>query len=177
MRYLFGLLCVCALGVMGCSETAARDGGGFVWCEMALGSYDTAAAVSFPDPLIGTYVGGIFRSTDGGISWTRQEAPTGSGQYADVVFTDVNTGTIVGSEGTILRTIDGGENWVAQDSGTVADLFGVSFSGANQGMAVGANGTIVRTIDGGAAWESQDSGSDVELRGVWVTSANTPTTV
>jgi photosystem II stability/assembly factor-like uncharacterized protein len=166
-----------ALAVMGCSEKPATDGdlGGFVWCEMALGSWDTATAVSFPDPLIGTYVGEIFRSTDGGMSWTRQEAPAGSGLYADVVFTDVNTGTIVGSEGTILRTVDGGENWVAQNSGTSADLLGVSFTDANHGMVVGANGTIVRTSDGGASWVPQDSGTDVELRGVRVTSANTAT--
>ena len=110
MRYLIGFTCVLALAVMGCSEKPATDGdlGGFVWCEMALGSWDTATAVSFPDPLIGTYVGEIFRSTDGGMSWTRQEAPAGSGLYADVVFTDVNTGTIVGSEGTMqqVQTID-----------------------------------------------------------------------
>ena len=177
MRILSTFICVLALSVMGCSETSGTDSGEFVWCEMGLGSYFDATAVSFPDPLIGTFVGPISRSTDGGMSWTLQEAPAGSGQYADVVFTDVNTGTIVGSGGTILRTSDGGENWVAQDSGTLADLFGISFADANQGMAVGANGTIVRTIDGGAAWESQDSGTDAELRGVWVTSANTATAV
>jgi photosystem II stability/assembly factor-like uncharacterized protein len=178
MRHFFGFICVLALGVMGCGETAGRDGSaGNVWCEMALGSYDDATAVSFPDPLIGTFVGGISRSTDGGMSWTRQDVPTEFTRYADVVFTDVNTGTIAGPEGTILRTADGGEKWVAQNSGTSADLFGVSFVDSNHGMAVGANGTILRTSDGGSAWVSQDSRTDVELHGVWVTSANTATAV
>jgi photosystem II stability/assembly factor-like uncharacterized protein len=144
---------------------------------MELGSYESAVAVSFTDPLIGTYVAGIYRSTDGGMSWVPQQPPEGSGYPADVVFTDVDTGTIVGSEGTILRTTDGGENWVAQDSGTVSDLFGVSFSSANHGMAVGASGAIVRTTDGGDSWASQESGADVELRGVWATSSNTASAV
>lgn len=176
LRWFLGAFVV-LMALPGCTSDGDEYQGGHVWCEMGLGSYFDATAVSFPDPLIGTFVGPISRSTDGGMSWTLQEAPAGSGQYADVVFTDVNTGTIVGSGGTILRTTDGGKNWVAQDSGTLADLFGISFEDANQGMAVGANGTIVRTIDGGAAWESQDSGTDAELRGVWVTSANTATAV
>lgn len=174
MRYLVRLMCVLALGVMGCSETAATDGGGFVWCEMNLGSWE-AAAVSFPDPLIGTYVGGIYRTTNGGLTWTSQEGPDEYGTYADVVFTDVDTGVIVGPTGTILRTTDGGENWIVQNSGTSADLFGVAFADANHGIVVGASGTIVRTTDGGSTWVSQESGTDVELRGVWVTSVNTAT--
>jgi photosystem II stability/assembly factor-like uncharacterized protein len=161
----------------GCGGDADGGGDGHVWCEMALGSYESAVAVSFTDPLIGTYVAGINRSTDGGMSWVSQQAPPGSGRPADVVFTDVNTGTIVGQEGTILRTTDGGENWVAQDGGTLADLFGVSFSDANHGMAVGASGTIMRSTNGGGTWVSHESGTDVELRGVWVTSANTATAV
>jgi photosystem II stability/assembly factor-like uncharacterized protein len=166
---------VSSLALHGCAE--GEQQGGYVWCEMALGSYENAVAVSFPDPLIGTYVGEIYRSTDGGMNWTRQQSPAGFGLYADVVFTDVDTGTIVGPDGTILRTTDGGESWVAQESGTEADLFGVSFADANDGIAVGANGTILRTSDGGATWDSQQSGTDVELRGGWLSSASTATAV
>lgn len=179
MRSLTCLVAALVLvpALAGCGDDANGADQGHVWCEMALGSYETAVAVSFADPLVGTYVAGIYRSTDGGMSWVSQAAPSGSGRPADVVFTDLNTGTIVGSEGTILRTTDGGEIWVAQDSGTLSDLFGVSFLDASQGMAVGASGTIVRTTDGGDTWVSHESGADVELRGVWATSSNTATAV
>jgi photosystem II stability/assembly factor-like uncharacterized protein len=66
-----------------------------------------------------------------------------------VSFTDANTGTAVGSYGTILRTTDGGATWVAQGSGTDATLYGVSFANANTGTVVGEDGIILRTTDGG----------------------------
>jgi hypothetical protein len=48
-----------------------------------------------------------------------------------VNFTDANTGTIVGANGTILRTTDGGTTWVDQTSNSTAYLYGISFTDAN----------------------------------------------
>jgi photosystem II stability/assembly factor-like uncharacterized protein len=45
----------------------------------------------------------ILRTTDGGVTWI----PEFSGTHSDlfgVFFSDPDTGTVVGSEGTILRT-------------------------------------------------------------------------
>ena len=67
-----------------------------------------------------------------------------------VSFADANTGTAVGSHGTILRTTDGGASWVSQRSGTTYVLKGVSFTDVDTGTAVGINGTILRTTDGGS---------------------------
>ena len=50
-----------SLALHGCAEDEPQ--GAHVWCEMSLGSYENAVAVSFPDPLIGTYVGQIYRTT------------------------------------------------------------------------------------------------------------------
>ena len=57
--------------------------------------------------------------------------PQGNSLWSVVFFTEVNTGTVVGTEGTILRTTDGGVNWIAQSSGTTNHLYGVSFTDAN----------------------------------------------
>jgi photosystem II stability/assembly factor-like uncharacterized protein len=91
---------------------------------------------------------------------------------SDVSFTDTNTGTVVGYEGTILRTTDGGATWVAQQSGTTALLLGVSFTDTNTGTVVGTRGTILRTTDGGATWVAQNSGTDLNLLDVSFSDAN-----
>ena len=67
-------------------------------------------------------------------------------------FTDSNTGTAMGKNGTILRTIDGSATWTVQSSGTRITLTDVTFSNANAGTAMGENGTILRTTNGGATW-------------------------
>jgi photosystem II stability/assembly factor-like uncharacterized protein len=74
-------------------------------------------------------------------------------------FTDVNTGTAVGTNGTILRTTNGGLTWTPQTSGTTEHLRAVHFADANTGMAVtsGSAGLqrdeiVLKTVDGGATW-------------------------
>lgn len=92
-----------------------------------------------------------FRTTNGGTVWTSQESSTTLELY-DVSFTDANTGTVVGINGTILRTTNGGTTWISQTGGTIYSLFGVSFTDANNGSAVGFEGTILRTTNGGVTF-------------------------
>ncbi len=104
MRYLFGFICVLALGVMGCSDSEGTDGSG--------GTAGTGGT------------GG-----DGGATWVAQSSGTTDLLLA-VSFTDANTGTAVGGydgfdppyTSVILRTTDGGATWVAQSSGTLRAL-------------------------------------------------------
>ena len=100
------------------------------------------------------------------------------GPYAKPVlqlFDD--TGTVVGSRGTILRTTDGGTTWIPQKSSTTQSLLGVSFANANTGTVVGAGGTILRTTDGGTTWMPQNSGTTQSLLGVSFADSNTGTAV
>jgi hypothetical protein len=83
-----------------------------------------------------------------------------------VAFTDANTGTVVGSSGTILRTTNGGTTWTSQVSGTGNGLNGVSFVDANTGIVVGDNGTILYTVNGGTTWIGLASGTTYSLNGV-----------
>jgi hypothetical protein len=80
--------------------------------------------------------------------WFPQTSGT-TNRLNGVSFTDANTGTVVGSTGTILRTTNGGTNWISQTSGTTQHLNDVIFIDANTGTAVGWPGIILRTTNGG----------------------------
>jgi photosystem II stability/assembly factor-like uncharacterized protein len=101
--------------------------------------------------------------------------------HADLIsvsFADANSGTAVGSGGTILRTIDGGRTWSSQAIGTTKDLYSVSFTDANTGTTVGDEGVILRTINGGRTWISRSiSGMEILYTDVCFTEANKGTIV
>src|SRR6266850_3796219 len=112
-----------------------------------------------------------------GPHWVWQNPlPQGNTLYG-VSFTDANTGTATGDNGTIIRTTDGGNTWVIQSSGTTNTLYGVSFTDVNNGTGVGASGTILRTTDGGNTWVGQTSGTTDGLLAVSFIDANTGTAV
>jgi photosystem II stability/assembly factor-like uncharacterized protein len=66
--------------------------------------------VFLTDSNTGTAVGGmgIWRTTDGGITWNHQFSSTVGRMYS-VWFTDANTGIAVGDSGAIVRTTTAGE--------------------------------------------------------------------
>jgi len=94
-----------------------------------------------------------------------------------LAFVGLESGTVVGSNGTILRTTNGGDTWVTQTSGTSSPLFDVCFADENHGAAVGAKGIILHTTDGGSTWTQQASGTNLELSGVAFTDREKGTVV
>lgn len=116
-------------------------------------------AVHFPTSSVGYIVGSggaIFKSTDGGYTWTQQTSPTTNALYS-VFFTDANNGFAVGASGTIIYTTDG-TNWsLHPQSGilTTAALDQICFVGSNGWMAGGPDNNpcqIFSTTDGGTTW-------------------------
>jgi len=101
--------------------------------------------------------------------------PQGNGFYG-VHFSDANTGTAVGGNGTVVRTTNGGDKWTAQSSGTTDPLYGVYFFDANNGIIVGGQfgetGIVLRTSNGGENWTLQNLYND-ELRAVSFPDNNT----
>ena len=112
------------------------------------------------------WVGRVFRTTDGGLTWTRIEIDSLPG-LRDLCFVDARNGWVVGDSGTILRTWDNGVSWVRQNSGTIASLSGVSFADINTGIVVGTGGTgetrILRTTDGGETWSPKPAPNTADL--------------
>ena len=104
-------------------------------------------------------MGGIRKTTDGGATWQSQSQ---SAEYWEVDALNANIAWAVGSEGTIVKTTNGGATWVEQDSGTLAELYGISVAANDWSIAyaVGGNpythsGIILKTTDGGATWVEQ----------------------
>src|SRR5581483_8657096 len=135
------------------------------------------SAAALMPPALGQRKIGQKRLINAQARWVWQNPlPQGNTLYSGS-FTDANTGTATGDNGTIIRTTDGGNNWIIQSSGTTNTLYGVSFTDVNLGTAVGAAGTILRTTDGGNTWSSQTSGTTNGLLAVSFTDANTGTAV
>ena len=117
----------------------------------------------------------IYKTTDGGITWSKSAITTDP--LTSVCFTNTNTGYAVGRSGNIVKTIDGGTSWISVVSGTTKPLYSVYFPDANIGYAVGATGTILKTINGGDAWTVLNSGTTNDLYSVYMTGANAGYTV
>jgi photosystem II stability/assembly factor-like uncharacterized protein len=113
--------------------------------------------VAFTDADNGLVVGArgtILRTTDGGITWTRQISGT-TEDLNQVFYANSDTGYVVGGEsfppfqgGIILRTTDGGVTWAKQEIPVHNTLGSVYFTDANTGMVSGFQ-TIMRTSSAG----------------------------
>jgi photosystem II stability/assembly factor-like uncharacterized protein len=104
----------------------------------------------------GLYGGFIFRTTDGGASWMRQDSGYAMGRRWGVcALSDGQTGFACGYESLVMKTTDGGEHWYGLPSPDVDEVSAVSFpSGPDTGFAVSTDDRIYRTVDGGQTWDS-----------------------
>jgi photosystem II stability/assembly factor-like uncharacterized protein len=110
--------------------------------------------------------GGIHSSTDGGMTWVRQQISPGI-TPSTVYFTGVQTGYITGaSPNNLIKTSDGGNNWTVVHSGA-NNLTSVRFADSLKGFAVGENGAIYKSSTSGDAWNIQYSGTTVTLNSVY----------
>jgi photosystem II stability/assembly factor-like uncharacterized protein len=107
--------------------------------------------------------GTLFRTTDGGTSWTQQPSNARGGLNA-MQFVNRDTGWAVGDSGVVLRTGNGGASWTRQNSGTGRRLAALHFPNRDTGWAVGDTGTIRKTTDGGATWTPQPLTGTVNAR-------------
>ena len=113
--------------------------------------------VSFPSDSIGyttTNYGEIFKTEDGGNSWTKQNSGTDL-ILNDMIFLDDSNGYVIGYKGTnssigiILKTTDGGKSW--KSTNMPCRMSSVYFLNETKGFCMGRN--LYMTNDGGASWE------------------------
>jgi LPXTG-motif cell wall-anchored protein len=120
----------------------------------------------------GSSVGGVYKSTDGGASWT----VVNSGMaipYAESVAISPNYATdrtvFAGNNNTngifagdLYKSTDGGANWTKVTSGmsnTMIDSIAISPSYAtDQTVFAGSNGGLYKSTNGGANWTAVNSG-------------------
>ena len=109
--------------------------------------------------------GEVFRSADGGGTWTQQAFPAGGGALSDVSCFGTTTCTAVG--GTFIQhTTTGGTSWVTQQAPSgVSSLDAVDCASADDCMAVGTSTDgmplVVATRNGGTTWTAVSVPSQV----------------
>lgn len=113
----------------------------------------------------GEIFGFVFRTRDGGQSWT---VSTFSGEFVRMMMVDYvyfrspDVGWLsmtgdVGLEGkALMHTTDGGETWEKQMDMSVAAIY---FHDDREGWAV-SGGQILHSLDGGETWETQYKGEN-----------------
>jgi photosystem II stability/assembly factor-like uncharacterized protein len=123
----------------------------------------------------------ILATTDGGATWTAQNAGTSRAWLNSVTCADDTHAWAVGNTcdskgnitgGIILATTDG-VTWSPQSTGTTDAFLGVTCADDTHAWAVGwdpgagnFNGTILATTDGGATWSPQSAGTKAQLGSV-----------
>jgi photosystem II stability/assembly factor-like uncharacterized protein len=100
--------------------------------------------------------GVVYKTTDGGASWTTKSAVIAKQLY-DVGFGSATAGAVVGNSKLAAYTTDGGTTWTAATFNGVPTskasvaLRGVKFLAATLAIAVGDT-TILKSTDAGATW-------------------------
>jgi photosystem II stability/assembly factor-like uncharacterized protein len=136
-------------------RTFKTTDGAVSWRELrGTTSYSTNYALSFTDEQNGFVLNdSLYRTTDGGTSWTTMtRPPVGNQLQASMKFLTANKGFI--SNGYVLfGTTDGGNTWqTALDFSNTFNLkSGVSFF-RNKAIVVGYNGYAMQSSDSANTW-------------------------
>lgn len=115
------------------------------------------------DILVGTgdlnrYGGsGMYRTTNGGGSWTQVTLPVSPTAFGRIFrsFTNPNLVVACCTSGGVLRSTDGGTTWTVALSGSVNDM-AVDPTNFNLQYATKDNTGAFKSTDGGATWTNMD---------------------
>jgi len=98
-----------------------------------------------------SFGGGLWRTTDGGLSWILQLNETY--RPSKIFFVNSSTGWVIGNAGyNLYKTTNSGVNWNLQTnfSDLISDVF---FSSSDTGLVVGGgNNNLKKTTNGGNNW-------------------------
>ncbi len=169
-----------ALSLGAVSVSAAAPGRpDSTWVQLAslpepLESPVFALAVSPADPgllLVGTGSGSIYRSADGGATWTPAAKALGHGVLA-IQFSPFKAGTVLaGTRGGLWKSTDAGVTWAKQAS--IPNTTVRSFGFARSLTLVGADGGLFSSRDG-STWSPYLSFAPLNLSAIAVAAVNDP---
>jgi len=118
--------------------------------------FSKATSVAF----VATAEGGLYRTTNAGVSWQEQISPTGVPFHAGAGTTG-SPGLVVGDQGTIWHTTNG-VDWAPVTSGT--DVALRDCEGPNvYSIVVGDGGTILTSDQNAISWTPRSSGTTANL--------------
>jgi photosystem II stability/assembly factor-like uncharacterized protein len=146
----------------------ADAGGPAQWRRQSVPSTASCRSVSAVSALVawaGCGTGRVFRTTDGGATWTADTVPGAARlDFRGIRAFDANTAVITSAgpaeqgQARIYRTADGGRSWSLAWSDTTRGIFldGVAFWDARHGFTfsdpVAGRFVILTTDDGGSTW-------------------------
>jgi photosystem II stability/assembly factor-like uncharacterized protein len=117
-----------------------------------------------------TRTGNLYKTINGGVSWTLVNAVPMTDEVTELDFVDKNTGWMVEVNDNparfkISKTSDGGTTWTSQyldniSNGvdTMTSSGAIQFTDVNNGWVVGPSSRIFRTINGGTTWTKMNAG-------------------
>jgi photosystem II stability/assembly factor-like uncharacterized protein len=113
----------------------------------------------------------IYKTTNGGISWTVKTGQANKNLNA-IAFANQTTGCAFANDSKALFTTDAGATWTQSTftnlpGGLLRDISDLVFYDGLKGIAVGEDATIFTTTNGGAVWNySTIAGSLIDLSAV-----------
>jgi photosystem II stability/assembly factor-like uncharacterized protein len=140
------------------------DGAATAWTAVTVGA-TVGEAVAGPQGLFAfdfdhvwtcTLSGNVYFSSDGGATWTDQDALAASGaaSLSAISFYDANVGYAVGASDVVIKTIDGGANWTAATAtgGGGTNNTVQTWNGGEYVIVGESGGEIYISWDGAATW-------------------------
>lgn len=149
------------------AELAYSDNAGATWTLVNIGAtngdfvpFDQSVFVfDLNNIWVGTDLGYLYKSEDGGLTWTAQESGVITvDQIRAVHFADRDTGAFAGENNVIAATTDGGSTWseLVLPVGQATDEVNTVFVLDQYRFWVGySDGTIYYTLDGGDTWSQR----------------------
>lgn len=126
------------------------------WSKLTSGTTQ-AIVTAFVDDNVGLIAEkNIYRTTDGGTTWTKVFNSVGK-EFSDIDFVDPNNAYAVG-DGIVYKTVDGGVSWASVTPPEVNQMYwDADFVSATTGFLAEGSGKIYKTTDGGATWTNPGS--------------------
>ncbi|NOX84566.1 MAG: T9SS type A sorting domain-containing protein [Chlorobi bacterium] len=143
----------------GGSAIYVTSDGGDTW-STATGISQDVQDVTYADSLTLYAVGldeKIYKSTDGGLTWSAIYSGTSTYYFLGVAFVD-DFGVVGGEDGKMYSTTDGGNNWSSYASG-YENLYGAHVFNSDSAYLGGTDENIYKTTDSGSNWTMDYNGS------------------
>lgn len=135
------------------------------------GSSNSINSVCFVNESIGFACGvssGMYKTTDGGITWSSSSAGITGVDLTSVSFRDQLNGMAGGKGGKVFVTVNGGANWTEQSPGTTRDIFDVKIFA--DGMAAAGAWGVLYLKPGSGSWTQAETNIRTDIRAIAGTS-------
>lgn len=155
------------------------NNGGISWTTVSAGTSDDFIDISAPvnSNVFATTANGIYKSTNGGTSYTAIGNPGAGGGFTlyAIDFANANDGVAGCDQGNLYFTTDGGQSWnYYGTSATWLNLQVVEAINSNVFFTAGTGGTILKTNDAGNTWNEMSTRlSEYRLNAAEIVNSNT----